>query len=71
MTGTQDDIVARDTPITENSSVRRIKPHGIENLHKRGSDEVAAALTNIIKSTADVVEIRYVLGEYFDLTIRK
>lgn len=53
---------------TGGSRTERVYPPGIEDLHKRSIDEVAQTLAHVLRSRPLVTELRYVAGEYVELT---
>jgi hypothetical protein len=50
------------------STTERIVLPGIETLHLKPADEVAQALTNVLKSRAHITSIRYQVGAYIEIT---
>jgi hypothetical protein len=48
----------------------KLKLPGITTLHTKSFPEVAETLVNALKSQANVTEVRYVIGEYIELTYR-
>lgn len=64
----QGDIVANDSPYTPEQTTTKIAVPGIRSLHTRPTEEIAEVLSNVLRSKSNVVEIRYVLGEYIELT---
>ena len=67
---TQADHVVEDQGVKEEFIKVRKRLPGLKTLHNRPIAEIAAAITNVLKSERNVVEFRYVLGEYIELTIQ-
>tara|TARA_B100001765_G_C19295806_1_gene246477 strand:- start:243 stop:470 length:228 start_codon:yes stop_codon:yes gene_type:complete len=65
---TQGDLVANDSPYTPEQATKKIVVPGIQSLHMKSTEEIAEVLSNVLRSQSNVVEIRYVLGEYIELT---
>tara|TARA_Y100000310_G_scaffold342270_1_gene444785 strand:- start:2033 stop:2221 length:189 start_codon:yes stop_codon:yes gene_type:complete len=51
----------------EQTTVKVAVP-GIQSLHTRSTEEIAEVLSNVMKSQSNVIEVRYVLGKYIELT---
>jgi hypothetical protein len=64
---TQEDIVTSETQFPEQTTVKVAVP-GIQILHTKSTEEIAEVLSNVMRSHSNVVEMRYVLGEYIELT---
>ena len=67
---TQGDIVEGSLPYTLEQTTVRVAVPGIQNLHTRSTEEIAEVLSNVMRSQSNVVEIKYVLGKYIELTIQ-
>jgi hypothetical protein len=63
----QQDIVSQNIELIPEKATVRIAVPGIKTLHTRSTEEIAEVLTNVIKSQSNVIEIKYVLGEYIEL----
>jgi hypothetical protein len=70
MTKTQQDIVDESKGYLPKTQTVKVSIPGIEYLHTRTTFDIAEALANVLKSQRDIVEVRYVLGEYIELTYR-
>lgn len=51
-----------------NTITERVYIPGIETLHHKSTDEIAATLANVIKSRSTVRAITYVLGSHIEIT---
>ena len=67
---TQEDIVLNDSPYTPEQTTTRIAVPGIQSLHTKPTEQIAEVLSNVLRSHSNVVEIKYVLGKYIELTIQ-
>lgn len=67
-TQNQDDIVRMNMGVQSTTETSRIRVPGIETLHEKPTDEIAEALALVLKSRSGVTEVRYVIGEYIELT---
>lgn len=68
---TQADIV-RERSVDEPDVVtERLRLPGVELLHTRPREEVAEVLAGIVlKAKKDIVELRWLLGQYIELTYK-
>ena len=64
---TQEDIVINERPYSPEQTTTKVVVPGIQSLHTRSTEEIADVLSNIIRSRSNVIEIRYVLGQYVEL----
>lgn len=48
--------------------VTRHRLPGIETLHTLPAEDIAIALTNVFRSQPKITEMRWVIGEYLELT---
>ena len=66
---TQEDIVINNSEAyaPEQTTVKVAVP-GIQNLHTKSTEEIAEVLSNVMRSRNNVVEVKYVLGKYIELT---
>ena len=55
--------------VPEQTTTRIVVP-GIHSLHTKSTEEIAEVLSNVIRSQTNVVEIKYVIGKYIELTTR-
>jgi len=67
----QEDIVAADGGIAPEVVKEKVRIPGIETLHEQPSDEIGEVLAMILRSRAHVKEVRYVVGEYVELTTQR
>jgi len=65
---TQEDIVLADTIYTPEQTTVKVAVPGVQQLHTKSTEEIAEVLSNVLRSRSNVVEIKYVLGEYIELT---
>lgn len=65
---TQSDLVVEDQGYKPEEETRRIRLPGLESLHTKSTKEIAEVLAIAIKSEPNVIEIRYRLGEFIELT---
>jgi hypothetical protein len=65
---TQGDIVMDNSLYTPEQTTVKVAVPGIQSLHTRSTEEIAEVLSNVMKSQSNVVEVRYVLGKYIELT---
>ncbi len=65
---TQGDIVMDNSLYTPEQTTIKVAVPGIQSLHTRSTEEIAEVLSNVMKSQSNVIEIRYVLGKYIELT---
>jgi hypothetical protein len=49
-------------------TVNRLRLPGIGTLHLQDREEIAAVLINVLKAQKNIVEFKWVLGEYIELT---
>lgn len=68
---TQADIVSESMGIAPAETVERIHLPGINALHVKTKEEIAEALSNVLKSRNNIKALRYVVGEYIELTLGK
>ena len=64
----QNDIVEQNKGLIPETTTVKIAVPGIQNLHNKSTKEIAEVLSNVLKSQANVVEIKYVLGKYIEVT---
>ncbi len=65
---TQGDIVMDNSLYTPEQTTVKVAVPGIQSLHTRSTEEIAEVLSNVMKSQSNVIEVRYVLGKYIELT---
>lgn len=65
---TQEDHVKEDLYNRKVERVTKLNMPGIKTLHTRPLPEIAAALAAALKSTPDIKELRYVVGQYIEIT---
>lgn len=67
---TQGDIVAADQNYQPETVTEKIHVPGIEKLHDLSASEIAEVITNVLRARPNIVAVKYVLGEYFEVTTR-
>lgn len=65
---TQQEAVDRDLASQNKQQVETLRLPGIETLHTKSADEIAAVLTNVIKSRSGITKLVYVVGEGIEIT---
>ena len=65
---TQEDIVISNVTYSPEQTTVKVAVPGIQSLHTKSTEEIAEVLSNVIRSRSNVVEVKYVLGEYIELT---
>lgn len=45
----------------------RLQLPGIETLHEKSKDEIASVLTNLLKSKAGMISLKFVIGEAIEI----
>lgn len=65
---TQADHVAEMKEQMFEPVVTRNKLPGIKNLHNKSIENIAAVLMTVLKSQPNIKEVRWVVGEYIELT---
>jgi len=68
---TQDDIVRDQVGYLPKEDVRKVMIPGMETLHTRSIPEIAEVLANVLRMEPSIKELRWVVGEYFELTSQK
>lgn len=63
----QQELLDAELQMQNTVETKRLNLPGIEKLHTKPTDEIAAVLTNVLKSHAGVTEVRWVLGECIEL----
>lgn len=65
----QADIVAAQDQETFQPEIiaDRLFLPGIEKLHEKSTQEIADVLANVLRSRANIRELRYVVGEYIEV----
>jgi len=66
---TQEDLMKDSLSYPPEQTTVKVAVPGIKNLHMKSVEEIADTLSNVIRSQNNVTEIRYVLGEYIELTV--
>ena len=66
----QSDHVREDQASLKVETVSRIAMPGIKTLHTRPLPEIAASLAAVLKSQSSIKEVRYVIGEYIEITVQ-
>jgi hypothetical protein len=61
--------VKEEQGFREEVTTDRLRLPGIEGLHLRPVDEIAETLAVALKARPNVREVRYVIGEYIELTM--
>lgn len=65
---TQADHVLEDKMNRPLENRFRVQVPGIESLHTRTAPELAATLAMIVKAHSNIVELKYVIGQYIEVT---
>jgi len=65
---TQEDIVSASLEPTPEQTTVKVAVPGIQSLHTRPVQEIAEVLSNVMRSEPNVIEVKYVLGKYIELT---
>jgi len=65
---TQEDLVKEDQGYRSEEVTRKITLPGLKELHTKSTKDIAEVLAVAIKSEPNVIEIRYRLGEFIELT---
>jgi hypothetical protein len=65
---TQAELVEEDQGFKSKEVTRRITLPGLKTLHNKPTKEIAEVLALAIKSEPNVIEIRYRVGEFIELT---
>jgi len=68
-TNTQEDIVKKEQGFIPKTLTQQVKIPGIETLHEKPTDEIAEALAIVLRSRSNIVAVKYVIGEYIELTL--
>lgn len=67
---TQEDHVREDQANRKVETTTRLAMPGIKTLHTRPLPEIAASLAAALKSQSDVKELRFVVGEFIEITVK-
>lgn len=68
---TQADLVRERSADEPRVITERLQLPGVEVLHGRPREEVASILANVVlKAKKDMIEIRWVLGEFIEITYK-
>lgn len=67
---TQEDLVRLDQGPVREEETTKIRTPGIENLPGRTDEEVAAVITQVLKSRPNISKLTYVVGSHFELTYK-
>ena len=65
---TQDDLVREAMGYRPKETTRKINLPGLQSLHLKSGVEIAEALALVLKAESNIVEIKYRLGEYIEVT---
>jgi hypothetical protein len=65
---TQADLVGKAIGYQAEESTHKVLIPGIDSLHTKPTSTIAETLALILKSEANVVEIRYRVGKFIELT---
>lgn len=65
---TQADHVQEEKERNYKPTVTQLKLPGIATLHTKPAEDIALALTNVFRSQPNIKELRWVVGEYIELT---
>jgi hypothetical protein len=64
----QNDLVQQELNNNSNLITETIKPPGIDILHTKPIDEIAAVLANLLKSRGNLKAFKFVVGSHLELT---
>ena len=67
----QQEIVDRFLAQEDKVVTEKLRIPGIETLHTKTVDEIAATLANVVRSRAHLLEIRWSIGEFIEVTFEK
>lgn len=67
---TQADHVTEMLENKPETVVERVSMPGINELHLKHFDEIAECLTTIVKSRDNIVQMRWVIGDRIELTVK-
>lgn len=65
---TQSDLVEQNMEVQPQVMIEKVVIPGIETLHTKSTQDIAETLTFVLKSRPNIVEFRYVIGKYIELT---
>lgn len=65
---TQDDHVKELKDKEYSLVVNKVRVPGIETLHNKSREDICIALSNVLKTQPNIKELRWVIGEYVELT---
>jgi hypothetical protein len=64
----QDDLVKQFLATEPKVITEKLKMPGIETLHQKRVEEIAETLAIVLKSKAKILEMKYRVGEYLEVT---
>jgi hypothetical protein len=68
----QSELVQQKMESVESSEQTEIlKLPGVTTLHLKSHAEIAAVLTNLLKSRSNITSIKYVLGSHFEIESKR
>ena len=67
---TQDDLVREEQGYQPREVTRKISVPGLESLHQKPTIEIAEMLALVLRSEPNIIELRYRVGEFIELTSR-
>ena len=67
---TQAELVQEESGVLPEETSRRITIPGLSQLHTKSVEEIGETIAMILKSEPGIVEFKYRLGEFIELTTR-
>ena len=64
----QADHVTEEMGFKATQVTERVVIPGLQSLHNKTAEEIGAALALILKARSNVIEVKYRLGEFIELT---
>ena len=65
---TQADHVQEEKAMNLKPVVTKLKVPGIATLHNKPAEDIALTLTNVFRTQPNIKELRWVVGEFIELT---
>ena len=66
----QDDIVKESLGFKEKELTRKVMLPGLQELHTKPIADIAEALSLVLRSEGDIVELKYRVGQFIEVTYR-
>lgn len=67
---TQGDIVKQDMGVQPEEIRTKVNVPDVKKLHTLPSADIAEVLTMVLKSQANIVEVKYRVGEFIEVSVR-